>query len=65
MNITVDDYEVIYQYSGHDGSWRERVSSTAGVERQLSFARVISNMAIASARYESRLPSKGDNHEKT
>jgi hypothetical protein len=62
MNITVDDYEVIYQYSGHDGSWRERVSSTAGVERHLSFARVISNMAIVSARYESRLPSKGDNH---
>lgn len=62
MNITADDYEVIYQYSGHERSSVERVMTTVGVERYLSFSRVISNMAIASARYESRLPSKGDNH---
>ncbi len=62
MIVTVDDYEVINRYSGSDRSWHDRVSTKAGVSKMLEFSRAITSMAIVSARYESRLPSKGDNH---
>jgi len=62
MNITIDDYEVIDRYAGPDRSWHDRVSTKAGVSKHLEYSKMIAHLAIISARIESRVPSKGDNH---
>lgn len=62
MKITAVDYEVINQYAGYHWSWNHRINTSVGAQKHLEFAKVITSMAIAAARYESRVPSKGDKH---